>query len=245
MVDIHCHILPGVDDGAESLEEALIMARMAASGGVERIIATPHCPMYGGGWSEELMLDLARHTQRLNEAVKAEEIPLTILSGAEILCTASLPELLRQGRKLTLAGSRYLLVEFFFDEELPTMDAALEYITAQGLTPVIAHPERYGAVQRLPYVTERWFEQGYIIQLNKGSIMGDLGRRAARAADWILRNGFAHVVASDGHGTLERTPQLQYVYTWLEDQVSPGYAHTLLCDNPGRIAADLPIWPGR
>lgn len=243
MIDIHCHILPAVDDGAGQIEDTLIMARLAASGGVRTIVATPHYPLLGSQQSGKLIAALRQRAALVDRVLKQSGIPVTVLPGAEVLCTPALPEILKEGRRVTLAGSRYLLTEFYFNEPLPVIDDTLSSIAERGFVPVIAHPERYDAVQRLPGVIERWWEQGYIIQVNQGSVLGSLGRRAHRTAEFILRNKLAHVAASDGHDPTERSPQLHLVRDWLESYVSPDYAALLLHENPGRIISDLPLLP--
>lgn len=241
MIDIHCHILPFADDGADSMEEALSMARMAVDSGVEAMIATPHYSISDIAEHHVKSARLARHFLQLREGVEQAGIPLSLYFGAELLCTPDLPALLKDARPLTLAGSDYLLVEFFFDESLSSMEESLGAIAAQGFTPVIAHPERYAAVQKAPYVLERWFAGGYIIQVNKGSILGRLGRRAAAAAHWILSRGLAHAVASDAHGSTVRTPCMGPLREYLSAHYSPDYAHILLEHNPLCILKNRPV----
>lgn len=241
MIDIHCHLLPGIDDGAEDLDTALMMARMAADSGVETIITTPHCNLPGTERNNYISAELAGDFLRLQEAIRKEEIPLTILPGAEVMCTPQVPELVRQGVLPTLAGSDYLLMEFFFDEDLSYMDSILSSVSACGLHPVIAHPERYEAVQEMPQVIDRWFHAGVVIQLNKGSILGRLGRRAERTARWILERGLAHAVASDAHSAMERTPRMDELQRWLEDEIDPAYTGILLEENPSRICRNRPL----
>ena len=235
MVDIHCHILPFVDDGADSMEQALEMARMAVDSGVDSIIATPHCNIPHAEEHNYKSARLAQRFLQLRESVNQAGIPLSIYPGAEVLCTPDVPDLLKQGQLVTLAGTQYLLVEFFFDESLAYMDKMLHAIALQGITPVIAHPERYEAIQRAPYVIERWFAAGYIIQINKGSILGRLGQHAAIAAAWVLEQGLAHVVASDAHSSLMRTPHMTELRDYLEMHYSVDYAQILLEENPRRI----------
>ena len=170
MVDIHCHILPGVDDGAPSMEDSLEMARMAADSGVTDIIATPHCNLPGNGPKNYRSASLRAAFSRLQQ--DAEGIPLRIHPGAEVFCTPELPRLLDQRQLQTLGGSRYLLVEFYFDESAEFMEQCFRDIRHRGLVPVAAHPERYNAVQRDPARLEGWFRRGIVIQLNKGSVMG-------------------------------------------------------------------------
>ena len=241
MIDLHCHILPGVDDGADSMDDALEMAWMAADSGVTTIIATPHCNLPGAGNKNYISSHLKERFLHLQTCIKQAGIPLSVLPGAEVLCTPQVPDLLRQGELLTLAGSDYLLLEFFFDENLEYMDDMLHAITAEGLIPVIAHPERYEAVQRTPHIIERWFRSNYVIQLNKGSILGRLGRRAERTADWILSRGLAHVVASDAHSPAMRTPQMTQLHQYLSEVCAPEYTDILLQANPARILKNQPI----
>lgn len=241
MVDIHCHILPGVDDGAEELEDALKMAKMAAASGVKTIVATPHCDLPGSERKNFASEELVEQYALLREAIRAEGIPITLLLGAEVLCTPRLEEHLRMERLATLADTRYLLVEFFFDESVEYMERQLARVASFGLVPVVAHPERYEAVQRFPMTVERWFSRGYVIQLNKGSILGRLGGRAEAAAEWILEQGLAHVVASDAHSPVVRTPHMHEVWNRVVELTGREYAQVLLERNPGRIVRDRPM----
>ena len=238
MTDIHCHILPGVDDGAESMDEALAMARMAWESGVRRIIATPHCNL--PDLENFRSAELAKRFVALRRAVEEAGIGVEILPGAEIFATPQVPQLLQQQKLPTLANS-YLLMEFYFDEDADAMDTALRQVAELGYVPVVAHPERYDAVQRDPYLVGRWFHNGYVIQLNKGSILGRLGRRAEAAADWILARGLAHTVASDAHSDDVRTPHMTEIRRYLTDRCDSSYANILLTINPDRIARDLPL----
>ena len=241
MIDIHCHILPMVDDGADSLEEALEMARMAADSGVSAIIATPHCNLPLEEEKNYASPALTRAFSRLRTAIEEAGIPIDLRPGAEVLCTPQVPELIQSGMLPTLAQSRYLLLEFFFDEDLEYMDEMLRAVAAQDCVPVIAHPERYEAIQRAPYLVERWFRAGYVIQLNPGSILGRLGRRAAETAEWLLDHGLAHVVASDAHSPNLRTPRMGELTDYLHRFWGREYTHVLLRENPGRILSDRPI----
>ena len=238
MIDLHCHILPGVDDGAQTMSQALEMARLAVSGGVRAIVATPHCNVPNSPMPNYLDEALKQRFTALRSAIDAAGIPLDLYAGAEIFCTPQAGELLREQKLLPLAGSRYLLTEFFFDESPEFMDHCFRSIRHQGFVPVVAHPERYDAVQRDPQLVRYWFHRGHIIQLNKGTILGSLGSRSQEAARWILRHGLAHTVASDAHGTQHRTPYMADLRRHLEEYCGPGYTRLLLHTNPGRILRD-------
>lgn len=241
MVDIHCHILPGVDDGSPSMEDSLEMARMAADSGVTDIIATPHCNLPGDGPKNYRSAALRTGFSRLRQALEQEGIPLGIHPGAEVFCTPELPELLDRRQLQTLGGGRYLLVEFYFDESAEFMEHCFHQIRTRGLTPVAAHPERYDAVQRDPYMVRRWFEGGVVIQLNKGSILGRLGRRAQDTALWLLERGLAHAAASDAHSPTVRTTHMELLRRTLAEDFSPACPRLLLEENPRRILEDRPL----
>ncbi len=235
MVDIHCHILPGVDDGAEDRDEALLMARMAANSGSRIIVATPH---FGYSGASLTAADIRRKAAWLQETARAEGLPITVLSGMELLCNHRLEQILAEKSYLTLADSRYLLTEFYFDESPEMMDRMLEMVMEQGLVPIVAHPERYDAVQQDPYLVVHWMEQGCGIQINAGSILGYLGKSSQMAAKWLVHNGLAHLVASDGHSLETRTPRLNAVRDYLEERVSVDCAQALLYDNPRLVLRD-------
>lgn len=243
MIDIHCHILPGVDDGAADLEESLAMVRLAAESGVTRIVATPH--FHG---EEESMQMLPRVLSRLNtlkREVKRFELPVTIHPGVEILCTPQTPSLAQQGKLPTIGNSRYILTEFFFDETLEYMELMLDQLTRWGYQPVVAHPERYQAVQRRPQVMQRWFAKGYILQLNKGSILGSFGTRAETTATDLLKRGLAHVIASDAHHADFRTTHMSAIAAWGREYLGEEYTSILLQKNPGQILQGKPVIPAR
>ena len=240
MIDIHCHILPDVDDGADTVEDAVEMARLASASGVRAIIATPHScvPSFPPNFKSLSLIDKFRE---LRNEITAAGIPLKIYSGAEILCTREMPGLLEKGKLLTLANTKYFLVEFYFNSAPEYINSMLKVVTANGLVPVIAHPERYDAVHDDPYLVEEWNDRGYVVQVNKGSIAGRLGFNAQQSARWILSHGLAHVVASDAHGILKRTPMMDRVYDHLKSELHRGYAELLLEENPRHILCNEPV----
>ena len=241
MRDIHCHILPDVDDGPEELRDALSMGRMAADCGVRDIITTPHFR----GTEEDLVLlpRFVEARETLQKALDREEIPLTLHPGAEILCLPETVELARRKQLPTLGDSGYVLCEFFFDAPFEYMDRILSDIAAAGYKIVVAHPERYETVIRDPRAARHWFRKGYVIQLNKGSLLGAFGGRVQSAARWLLDGGFVHVIASDAHSPNRRTTDLSYLRAWLLERYPGEYAGLLLEENPGRILADRPMVP--
>ena len=238
MVDIHCHILPGMDDGAKDPEEALLMARLARGGGTKTIIATPH---YGQRQDKLTCADIRREAAAMQRRVQAAGLDLEILPGMELLCGSDFDGTLESGDYLTLAGSRYLLTEFYFDESPEFMDSVLMKAAQRKLVPIVAHPERYEAVQEDPMLVAHWIDMGCGIQVNAGSLLGRLGRGSRDAGAWLVRSGLVHIVASDGHDLDMRVPSLRSVREYLEERVSEDCAWEVLFENPKRVAQDLPL----
>ena len=239
MIDIHCHILPDVDDGAASMDESLEMARMALSSGVKEIVATPHFrgePEY----LEQLPLIDQRYLE-MKEALARWKVPLKLHKGAEVLCTPQTLELIRSERLPTMGDSRYVLTEFFFDETFSFMEECLLRLITAGYRPVVAHPERYRSVQRDPFRVLSWVNRDVALQLNKGSLFGAFGVKAEKAANDLLGLGFAHIIASDAHSCRSRTPHMGMLLDWAEEYCDPDCAQMLLEENPKRILQNQPM----
>lgn len=243
MVDIHCHILPGVDDGAENLAEALEMARMAVACGVTDLAATPH--FHGDAEDPERLGLLYRQFQRLEKALRREKIPLKLHLGAEILCTGRTVDLAWGEQVPTLGDTRYVLCEFYFDTPGYQMDEILTGIAEAGFRPVVAHPERYEAVQKESRWVRRWFHRGYVIQVNKGSVLGAFGVRAQSVAQWMLEMGLIHILASDAHSAERRTTDLSQLHSWLSKRYPRAYVQLLLEENPARLLRGKDMAPVR
>ena len=219
MIDIHAHILPGIDDGAEDMYDTLEMARMAADSGVDKIIATPHCNipgMYGNYFGREYI----DRYESVVRAVRKEKIPIEIMP---------------------LNQSRYILMEFAFDEDPEFADSILKRVEEVGARPVIAHVERYEFIQDYPQIAYRWFRKGYVIQANKGSFLGRFGGGPKRAADSLLRHNLISVIASDAHSPLQRTPYMMDVYEELSREYSENHLDVLFQYNPARICDNQEI----
>ena len=240
MIDLHCHILPGLDDGARTEDDTLEMARIAVQSGTTEIVCTPHCST-DDPYLPDRLRSILSATARMNNLLTFEDVPLVLHSGMELLCVTSPDPLLAQGEFLTIAGSRYLLIEFPFDIRSAAISDAAETVASAGLVPVIAHPERYYCVQWTPELLPDWVEQGWLIQLNRGSVTGGFGPEVRTAAEWILRRELAHLVASDAHSPEYRTPDLSEGYRWVARNCSPDYAELLFQENPQRVLDDRTV----
>lgn len=241
MIDLHCHILPFVDDGAENAAVACAMAMHCLRSGVDVVVATPHSNLFGArdnfaGRSYEECLGMFR------ALLRQHRIPLTVLPGAELFAHSSnLGQLLDAKKVVTLNRSRYLLTEFNFHSHPDAISTSLERIIRRGYVPVIAHPERYTAVQEDLQLVAEWFSLGCIIQLNKGSLLGRLGRSAQLCSANLLHSGLAHVIASDAHNMGSRPTGFQSLLPVLRQFCPPDYIEILLQVNPSRIISDKPI----
>ena len=230
--DMHTHVLPGVDDGAQNLSQALEMLVNAAASNVEHLIVTPHCNC-PGSFPQAHLKEQFRRLQRA-----AAHIPVKLGFGAEVHATDDLPALLAQGTCPTLNGSRYLLTEFPFSWEKDAFVPMLEAILSAGYVPLIAHPERYDAVIRDPATVIPWLELGCHIQLTGASIVGKYGSRIQKTSEYLLKNGLVCCVASDAHGVQKRNNNLLEVQSYLTLYYSRQFANALLWVNPMKIWRD-------
>jgi len=246
MVDLHTHILPGLDDGPADATEALAMCRAAVDDGTTTVVATPH--MAGGLYNvtREAVLDGVRC---LRARLEAEDVPLLVEPGADIHITPDLPDLLREGRLVTV-GDRPVGSGAYVMLELPHTvipQGVLEVLFAvqvMGVTPLISHPERNFEVQNDPEVMRPWVAAGTVLQLTAASVVGDFGRRARRCAHYLLRSRLAHVVASDAHSAARRPPGLSRARAVVASLLSAEETEAMFVRRPPRILAgddlDLP-----
>lgn len=234
MIDLHIHILPGMDDGSPDLRESVEMAQLAADCGTKVLVATPHCNMthmYENTYSA----DYRNRFLRLQQELEAREPSLRLLEGMEIFAAGNVAAKLRRGELICLNHTRYPLVEFDFEEEESEITFQLGQLLDAGYTPVLAHPERYRCVSRNYNAVYQWYQMGVVIQINKGSVLGGFGRRVQRTVDAILRHRLAAVAASDAHSCEFRTPDLSHLRKVLDWNYGEGCSWLLLKENPARI----------
>ena len=244
MIDLHTHILPGLDDGSPDLETSVLMAAVAAESGVTHLVATPHSNQRGA-FENYASPALQVRFDCLCTAGHEAGIPLELSLGMEIFGTGDVLQLLHDGRLLTLGGGRYLLIEFGFHEDPLRIERLLDALLAAGYWPVVAHPERYYGLQRMPNYLFDWANRGIVLQVNKGSLFGRFGRGAQALAAAMLERGLVGCVASDAHGPDVRTPDLAGAWDYLAERYSAELARCLLEDNPGRILRSEPLPEGR
>lgn len=240
IVDIHAHILPRLDDGAENMDMALSMVEIAVESGVGTIVATPHCNQRGS-FENYASAAITESLERLRRKASDEGLPIEILSGMEVYGTSDVCRLLSEKKLLTINDSRYLLIEFGFHSDVSHMSRILYNVMDTGLVPVVAHPERYVAIQNNLGAAADWYDDGIVLQINKGSFFGRFGRDAYYAAHELTANGFAGCVASDAHRNDMRTTDMTNISSYLGSVFSEEMSDLLLIDNPMRIVKDMPL----
>ena len=239
MIDIHTHILPEIDDGAASFDEAYEMALMAVRSGVKALVATPH-----SNQRDFLDDELKRQEKAFIELEKIllqEKVPLKLYRGMEIWSSVDVVEKIKLGKLMTLNQTPYVLIEFAFDEEPWWIEAIIGELQGAGLVPVLAHPERYYCVQDEPVLLQEWREQGALAQMNKGSILGRFGREIESTAEVLLRNHLFTCIASDAHHSYIRTTDMKELQYYLKRHYSLEEQDQLLRRNPLSILRGMKL----
>ncbi len=240
MVDLHVHMLPGLDDGPEELEEALEMAGVYEAAGFSRVVATPHW-VEGSVWqptSEKVLKCLAGFRRSLAQ----REIGLEVAPGMEIAMTMGISALIQTGQVLTLNSGVYVLVEPPF-QQLPMGWGQIFFeISAMGHRVLLAHPERCSHLAREPEVIQKMVDMGVGIQVNWKSLLGRYGQTIKATAWSFLEGGLVHCLASDGHGPGDITAEnLGRMRRTLSERLGDGRARLLIEENPRRVWEGEPL----
>lgn len=204
MIDIHTHILPGVDDGARDLVESLTMARMAAADGLTHLFATPHHRDY----SPLSRLDVAHRVAQLQSELDKADIPLTLLPGHEVRLYDDMFDDWDKNLAGPLGNSRYILAEPLFHHYDKHTDTMLFELFERGYLPIMAHPERIRPIQDNLALIEGFLARGGLTQITATSLTSRGDSRDKKTAETMLRNGMVHIIASDAHHSYHRTPTL-------------------------------------
>jgi protein-tyrosine phosphatase len=217
LIDLHAHIVPGVDDGAKSYAESLKMLQIAEFDGIGTIVAAPH--VFSAHNRLKDIEKIITATQEFLERLRRSPLNLQVLQGAEVFFTTNILEYLKEyGQFLALNGSSYFLLEFPFEFIYPgTWDFIFNILT-EGWIPIIVHPERNKVIQRNPGILYNWVKTGALIQLNAGSLKRKFGEKARATSFYLLHHNLVHVIASDAHSPDHRAPELSFVQDILVDQ---------------------------
>lgn len=239
-VDIHSHVLPGIDDGAVDWQHSLDMLRVAVNAGTTTIAATSHMP-HGWRGPRPPHETGPRLVDELNQRAHDAGLPITVVTGMEIYLEPETAEHLEDGILLPLNGSRYALIETGFMRWTQVTEQGLDAVLHAGFTPVLAHPERNSGIQKNPEVLRPFIEQGVLGQVNAGSLLGEFGRRAQTTAHALFERGYAHLIAGDGHGVSDRRPDLTDARDVLSKRYGAELAMYATSTVPAAILADEDI----
>ncbi len=235
MIDLHCHLLPGIDDGAADLAESLTMARQAVADGIAVVACTPHAyPGLYDNRSEGIRAAVAQ----LQGHLQAAGIPLELTTGADIHLVPEVLQGLREGTLPTLGGSRYFLLEPAHHVPTPRFAEQVWNLLASGYVPIVTHPERLAWIERHYPVFLELARQGAWMQITGDSLLGGFGRRARYWAERMLDDGVVHLLASDGHGARRRPVRLAAAREAAAKRVGEAEAWRLVRERPRQVLAD-------
>lgn len=235
MIDIHSHILPGLDDGARDLDESVAMVRLAAGAGTTDIVATPHSDL-------EYTYDLETVEQKIAELTAAAGGAVRIHRGCDFhMAYENIHDALENPSRYTINGKKYLLIEFSELLIPQTTEEVLRRMFEAGIVPVVTHPERNSLLRNHSPRLETWVQSGCCLQVTAHSFFGKFGERAKRFSDDLLSRGLVHVVASDAHDTAYRPPRLDEAYQYIENRCGRETADLLCVKNPSAMLSGEPI----
>jgi protein-tyrosine phosphatase len=241
-VDIHCHLLPAIDDGAADWEESLTMARMAVADGISVIVATPH---QLGSFSHNDAPTIRVAVEQLQARLESERIPLRVLPGADVRIEADLVARLGRGEVLTLADNgHYVLLELPHEMYFP-LGRLLAELSSAGYQGILSHPERNEGILADPDVLAPLVAQGCLLQITADSLRGAFGTRSKQLSEKLVDRGLVHFVSTDAHGTKRRQPLLGEAFEIVAALSDVETAHDMFCRNPACVVQGVPIAQAR
>ena len=239
MIDIHCHILPMIDDGAKSVEMALDMLDAAYRDGTDEIVLTPHLAYeYNFVNPKDKIIPLF---EDLTYIVKREGIPIKMYLGTEYLFSSPSSFLEHKNDIRTMNGTQYLLTEFFFDVREEEVLEAIDLVLEHGWIPIIAHAERFECMQISSSLPIKAIEKGALLQLNKASVLGKHGHRAKECAFYFLDHHYYSFVGSDAHHPVLRDSKMFDAYRVICDYYGRSYANRIFYENPSKMLDNVDI----
>jgi protein-tyrosine phosphatase len=229
MVDIHQHLLPGLDDGSPDLETSIAMARMAVADGITHVVATPHA---SSRYAFEPAL-IAERLALLRGELADRGIPLTLATGCDFHVNYdNVRDALAHPRKYTINASEYLLVELPDLAISPHLAETLYELRLAGMEPVLTHPERNLRLQGDSERLKDWLRHGLLVQVTAGSVIGQMGKAAERMAHMLLANRWVHFLATDAHDVRHRPPQMRQAHDLVAERYGVEYADSICTVNP-------------
>ncbi len=230
--DVHCHVIPGVDDGAQDLNESLRMLLYMYEEGIRRVIATPH---YHGGYMEPRIGKIKERFDELKSAMDYDErlSTMELYLGCELYYYPSVTEWLDEGRVATMAGSDYVLLEFGYTMDMHTINAGTGAVINAGYIPIIAHAERYTALVSDLDAVESLIKKGAYIQVNTGAFHGGFKKRSF--VKKLFKNRMVHFVGTDAHDDEDRPPNMALEAEYIGKHYGEDYCRMLFVDNPAKV----------
>ena len=233
MIDVHSHIVFGVDDGAKNLEQSIEMLKEAKNVGFEKVILTPH---YMEGYYEENVSTIAERIVQIEKELQRQNIDIKVVQGNEIYITTNINDLIEQKIAMPLANSRYVLFELpMVVAQCLILEEVVYKILQAGRIPVIAHPERYSFVQKDVSVLNHLIEDGVLMQSNYASIVGNYGKQAKETVKYMLRHNMVHLLGSDVHRTKSIYPKIPKIKNELEKIIGKEKLKILTTINPKKL----------
>lgn len=234
MIDIHCHLLYGVDDGANTRDESIKMLERAKQQGIDSIILTPH---YRHGMFPYRIDEVEYNYKLLRE--HATKLGIALYLGTEYHVNSQIVENFRKLRCHTLAGTRYILTEYSHNTEYSYIRKMTQEVISNGYVPIIVHVERYACLVDDISCIDELREMGAWIQNNADAVLGLEGWGPKRFCKKLLKNGWTDVIASDSHGVDHRACNMEKCYKYVEKKFGADYAEELFCNNPGKILSEV------
>lgn len=244
MIDLHVHILPGIDDGPQSLEDSLEMARVAVADGITTMVATPHLFRRKSVNPKDLNRpdDILRAVSHFNEKLSEEGIELTVLPGCEIPLFPEIIQFVDEGRIVTLNdGQRYICLEMPDTVIPPATEDIIFQLNSRGLTPIITHPERNPVFYEMPNKLTRLISLGCLAQITARSLTRGFGWGVSRFTKRLVREGLVQVMASDAHSVAHRPPVMGNALKKLTKIVGESRARDMVTTIPERIIRGEPL----
>ena len=235
MIDLHCHYLPGIDDGAQTLEDSLELARAAVAAGIRTAVMTPH--VHPGRY-ENKASGIGKLCAAFQRVLQHKQIPLEVRAGGEVRISADIIPMVEENEIPFIGqidGYRVMLLEFPHSHLIVGGDKLVSWLLARRIRPLIAHPERNKDVMRNVDKIGAYVQMGCMLQLTGASIIGQFGKPAQDCARKLIERNWATVVATDAHNVRHRPPNLDLAYTALTDMGGEPFAKQLTLDMPGRI----------